>query len=116
MTMEAREELENASDSILRNNESDSIETDERDLQPRKQEEPIISTVHGMTIDAREELENASDSILRNNESDSIETDERDLQPRKQEEPRISTVRGMQTISSYSKYRMRIERSKLCKK
>jgi hypothetical protein len=38
----------NAEDSILRNNEPDSIETDERDLQPLKQEEPIISTVCGM--------------------------------------------------------------------
>jgi hypothetical protein len=71
---------ENASDSILRNNESASIDTDERDLQPLKQEEPIISTVRGMTIDGREDLENAFDSILRNNESDSIKTDERDWQ------------------------------------
>jgi hypothetical protein len=37
MTIDAREELENASDSILRNNEHDSIETDERDLQQLKQ-------------------------------------------------------------------------------
>jgi hypothetical protein len=80
MTIDAREELENASDSILRNNESDSTEKHERDLQKLKQEELIISTVRGMTIDGREEEENAEDSILRNNESDSIETDERDLQ------------------------------------
>jgi hypothetical protein len=59
MTIDGREELENAEDSILRNNESDSKETDERELQPRKQEELIISTVRGMTIDGREELENA---------------------------------------------------------
>jgi hypothetical protein len=70
---------ENASDSICRDNESDLIETDERRLQPRKQEELIISTVRGMTIDGREDLENSSDSILRNNESDSIKTDEKDL-------------------------------------
>jgi hypothetical protein len=69
-----------------------------------------------MTIDGREELENVFDSILRNNESDSIETDERKLQPWKQEEPIISTVRGMKTISSRPKYRIRIERSKLCRK
>jgi hypothetical protein len=50
---------ENASDSILRNSEPDSIKTDERDLQSLKQEEPIISTVRGMTIDGREELEKA---------------------------------------------------------
>jgi hypothetical protein len=65
---------ENASDSICRNNESDSIETDERDLQELKQEELIISTARGMMIDGREELENAEDSILRNNDPDSIKT------------------------------------------
>jgi hypothetical protein len=59
MTIDGREEEENAEDSILRNNESDSIETEERDLQTLKQEEPIISTVRGMTIDGREERENA---------------------------------------------------------
>jgi hypothetical protein len=68
---------ENAEDSILRNNESDSIKTDERDLQTRKQEEPIISTVRGMTIDVREDSENAENSILCNNESYLIKTDER---------------------------------------
>jgi hypothetical protein len=114
--MEAKEELQNAEDSILRNNESDSIETDERELQQLKQEEPIISTVRGLTMEAREEKENASDSILRNNEPDFIETDERELQQQKQEEPIISTVRGMQTISSCPKYRIRVERSKFCKK
>jgi hypothetical protein len=56
---------ENALGSILRNNESDSIETDERDPQQVKQEEPIISTVRGMTIDEREELKNAVDRIAR---------------------------------------------------
>jgi hypothetical protein len=56
---------ENASDSILRNNESDSIETDERDSQKRKQEEPIISTVRGMTIDGREEKQNGLDRLAR---------------------------------------------------
>jgi hypothetical protein len=50
---------EKASDSILRNDESDSIEADEKDSQKLKQEEPIIPTVRGMTIDGREELENA---------------------------------------------------------
>jgi hypothetical protein len=80
MTIDGREELKNAEDSILRNNEPDSIKTDERDLQPWKQEEPIISTVRGMTMDGREKLENAHGSILRNNEPDSIKTDERDLQ------------------------------------
>jgi hypothetical protein len=56
---------ENVDDSILRKNESDSIETDERDLQLRKQEEPIISTVRGMTIDEREESENDLNRISR---------------------------------------------------
>jgi hypothetical protein len=78
MTIDVKEELENAKGSILRNNEPDSMETDERDLQPRKQEEPIISTIRGMMIDTREESENAEDSILRNNEPDSIKIDERD--------------------------------------
>jgi hypothetical protein len=55
--------------SIRRNNELDSIETDERDLQELKQEEPIISTVRGMTIDRSEELENASDRIARTKRS-----------------------------------------------
>jgi hypothetical protein len=45
MTIDWTEELENAEDSILRNNEHDSMKTDERELQPLKQEEPIISTV-----------------------------------------------------------------------
>jgi hypothetical protein len=80
MTMDGREERENAEESILRNNDPDSIEIDERDSQPRKQEEPIISTFRGMTIDGREELQNAEDSILRNHQSDSMKTDERDLQ------------------------------------
>jgi hypothetical protein len=85
-------------------------------LQLENAEPWTISTVRGMTMDGREELENAEGSILRNNEPDSIETDEMDLQRLKQEEPIISTVRGMQTISSCPKYRIRIERSKLCKK
>jgi hypothetical protein len=55
----------NVSDSIQRNNESDSNKTDESDPQPLKQEEPRISTVRGMTMDRREELENASDLIAR---------------------------------------------------
>jgi hypothetical protein len=33
MTIDGREEVENAEDSILRNNESDSIKIDESDLQ-----------------------------------------------------------------------------------
>jgi hypothetical protein len=80
MTMDRREELENASGSILRNNEPDSIKTDEKELQPRKQAAPSISTLRGMTMDEREELENASGSILRNNEPDSIKIDEKVLQ------------------------------------
>jgi hypothetical protein len=80
MTIDGREEKENASDSILRNNEPDSIEIDEKDLQSLKQSEPIISTVRGMTMDGREELENVLRSILRNNEPDSMKIDERDLQ------------------------------------
>jgi hypothetical protein len=42
MTIDGREELENAENSILRNNESDLIETEERDLKKLKQEKPII--------------------------------------------------------------------------
>jgi hypothetical protein len=45
MMMDGREELKNAEDSILRNNESDSIKTEEMDSQLRKEEEPIISAV-----------------------------------------------------------------------
>jgi hypothetical protein len=84
MTMDGREELANAYDSILRNNEPDWIKTDERDLQPLKQKEPRISTVRRMTMEVREELENAFASILRNNEHDSIKTNERDSQELKQ--------------------------------
>jgi hypothetical protein len=61
MTIEGREEPEKAKDSILRNNEPDSIKIDKRDLQELKQYESIISNVRGMTIDLREELENAVD-------------------------------------------------------
>jgi hypothetical protein len=50
---------ENASDSIRRNNESDSIEIDESDSQLEKQPELRISTVRGMAMDVREEKENA---------------------------------------------------------
>jgi hypothetical protein len=46
---------ENASDSIFRNDESDSIEIDESDLQSLKQDEPRISTVHGMRINVSRE-------------------------------------------------------------
>jgi hypothetical protein len=63
----------NASDSILRKNESDSIETDERDLQKLKQEESTIATVRGMKMNAREELENASDAIARRKRSAPIQ-------------------------------------------
>jgi hypothetical protein len=73
-------------------------------------------TSTGKRTDIRFVNENAHDSIRRNNESESIEIDESDLQPEKQEEPRISMVRGMQTKASCPKYRMRTERSKLCKK
>jgi hypothetical protein len=69
MTMDGREELENAEDSIVRNKEPDSIKTDERDLQEMKQPEPIISTVSGMTIDGREEKENVLDRITRTKRS-----------------------------------------------
>jgi hypothetical protein len=54
--------LQNASDSIRFNLESDSIEideSDESDLQSEKQHEPRISTVRGITIDFSEDLENA---------------------------------------------------------
>jgi hypothetical protein len=116
MTVEVREDQENANDSIRLNNDPDSIEIDESDLQRLKQDEPRTSTLRGITMDGREEPENAEDSIRRNNESDSIETGESDPQQEKQKEPRISTVRGMQTQSLRPKYRMKIERSKLCKK
>jgi hypothetical protein len=45
MTMGAREELENAEDWICRNNESDSIKTDESDPQRLKQRESRLSMV-----------------------------------------------------------------------
>jgi hypothetical protein len=56
---------ENAFDSIRRNDELDSINTDERDVQSSKQEELIISTVRGMMMDTRGESENASILIAR---------------------------------------------------
>jgi hypothetical protein len=71
---------ENSPDPRCRNTESDSITTDERELQSLKHPEPISSTVRGMMIDRREEFEKIFHPILRNNESDSIKTDERDLQ------------------------------------
>jgi hypothetical protein len=67
-----REELENASNSIFHNNEPDSTKTDERDPEPQKQPELIISTVRGMKMDAREEFENASDGIAWTKRSASI--------------------------------------------
>jgi hypothetical protein len=53
--------VSNAPGSICRSNESDSKETDESGIQPKKQEELRISTVSGMTMDTREERENAFD-------------------------------------------------------
>jgi hypothetical protein len=44
MTMDVREEQENACDSIRHNSESDSIEIDQSLLQPKKEPEPRIST------------------------------------------------------------------------
>jgi hypothetical protein len=65
---------ENASDSILRNDEPDSIKTDVRDLQELKQEEPIISTVRGTTIDGRDERPQALDRIARTKSCAPIQT------------------------------------------
>jgi hypothetical protein len=59
----------NASDSILHNNEPNSMKTDETYPQPEKQEEPIISTVRGMMINARDQQENALDRIARRKRS-----------------------------------------------
>jgi hypothetical protein len=90
-----RRALENAEYSIRRNKESDSIETDENNIQPRNQEELRISIVCAMTRDAGEELKKESRSIRQNNESDSMEINESDLQSWKQPRLRILTVRGM---------------------
>jgi hypothetical protein len=65
MTRRAREEKENARDSIHWNDESNSIEIDGSNPQSLKQEEPRISIVRGITMDAREELKNACDPIVR---------------------------------------------------
>jgi hypothetical protein len=74
---------ENAFNPIHPNNELNSIEIDENDLQPLKQEESRISTVRGMTMKERDEREDVPVSIRRKNQSDSIETDESDSQPLK---------------------------------
>jgi hypothetical protein len=46
-----REQSKNAPDSIRVNREFDSNEIDVSDLQNKKHDEPIDSTLHGITID-----------------------------------------------------------------
>jgi hypothetical protein len=70
MMIDGRKELENGKDLILRNNESDYMKTDERELQPLKQPEPIISTFHGKQCDfctKNIELESSDQNSARSN-------------------------------------------------
>jgi hypothetical protein len=74
MTMDVREEQENACDTMRHNSESDSIEIDQSLLQPKKQPEPRIPTPCQMTPDLREEYENARDRTARTKRSASMWT------------------------------------------
>jgi hypothetical protein len=74
--------------------EPDSNNIDESDLHFAKQDEPKISTPHGIIIDCSAEYENAFDPIRDNRECNSNEIDRMDRQFSKHEEPRISTVPG----------------------
>jgi hypothetical protein len=74
MAIDGREENEKAQNPILRNNESDSKETDESDSQILKQKVPRISTLCGMTMERKEEYENASGPIARTKRSAPIWT------------------------------------------
>jgi hypothetical protein len=65
MTIDGREEWENAEDSILRNNESGSINIDESDLQWLKQAGLIISTVRRIRMEVPEQRGNAFGPIAR---------------------------------------------------
>jgi hypothetical protein len=84
--MDARKESGNTKDLIRRNNESDSIETDENDPQTRKQREPKISIVRGMMMQGREERENAEDLFVRTKYCSHIRTVNR-RRPTDEDEP-----------------------------
>jgi hypothetical protein len=60
MKMNPREERANANDSICRDDGSDSIETDEKELHSVKSEEVRISKVRRMRTDRREAWENVN--------------------------------------------------------
>jgi hypothetical protein len=89
------DELENASDSIRVNEQSDSKMISESDLQYEKQSDPRISTCLGIRIDVIDEEANAYDSIRVNEQSDSKIISESDLQSEKHLDPRISTCFGI---------------------
>jgi hypothetical protein len=72
--------------------ESGSNEIDESELQPKKHNDPRISTFRGISIDRSDDSRNAFDSIRINREFDSNEIDESDLQCEKHDDPRISML------------------------
>jgi hypothetical protein len=51
ISIDSRDDSENADDSIRFNREFDSNEIDESDPQPAKHDDPRISTLHGISID-----------------------------------------------------------------
>jgi hypothetical protein len=79
-TIDCKEQLENASDSIRFSCESDSNEIDESELHEAKQLEQRVSTFRGIMIDFNEQYENAEDSIRLSCEFGANETDENKLQ------------------------------------
>jgi hypothetical protein len=89
------DEYENACNSICVKCEFDSNVIDESDLQSEKQNEPRISTLHGIKIDRSGDFENACDSIRFKCEFDSNVIDESEEQHEKHPDPRISTFLGI---------------------
>jgi hypothetical protein len=92
-------ERKNASDSIRFNDDGDSNEIHENESQYEKQDDPRISTWHGITIDPSVKYENAEDSIRFKDDRDSNESEESEKQEPKHSDPRISTPHGI-TIDS----------------
>jgi hypothetical protein len=75
--------------------EPNSNETEESELDHRKEHRVRTSTFRGISIDLSDESENASDSIRFNDDGDSNEIDENDLQDEKHDDPRIVTNAGI---------------------
>jgi Flp pilus assembly protein TadD len=71
ISIERRNEYENAYDSIRISCEMDSNENDESDRHIENADDPRMSTFRGISIDRRNEDEKAYDSIRINRECDS---------------------------------------------